>query len=103
MDALTYRVVQSEAFLKWLKSLRDRRTLARIAVRIDRIEEGNFGDLKSLGGAVHELRIGVGKGYRVYFTIHRPNLVLLLCGGDKSSQQRDIAREKWQAMPEEAA
>ena len=94
MDALTYRVVQSEAFLKWLKSLRDRRTLARIAVRIDRIEEGNFGDLKSLGGAVHELRIGVGKGYRVYFTIHRPNLVLLLCGGDKSSQQRDIERAR---------
>lgn len=91
---MTYRVVQSETFLKWLQSLRDKRALARIAVRIDRIEEGNFGDFKSLGGGVHELRVDVGKGYRVYFTIHRPNLVLLLCVGDKSSQQRDIKRAR---------
>ena len=85
-----YQVVKSSIFLRWLKGLRDRRAQARIAVRIDRIEEGNLGDHKPVGQGVSEMRVPVGKGYRVYYTIRGNRLVILLCGGDKSSQQQDI-------------
>ena len=61
-----------------------------IAARIRRIEDGNFGDHKSVGGGVSELRIDVGKDYRVYYTIRSKVVVILLCGGDKSSQQKDM-------------
>lgn len=70
--------------------MRDQRAKAAIVSRIERMEDGNFGDHKSVGGAVSELRINVGKGYRAYYTIRRNAVVILLCGGDKSSQQRDI-------------
>ncbi|MCY4585158.1 MAG: type II toxin-antitoxin system RelE/ParE family toxin [Bryobacterales bacterium] len=69
--------------------MRDQRARVTIAARIRRIEDGNFGDHKSVGGGVSELRIGVGKGYRVYSTIRSNVVVILLCGGDKSSQQKD--------------
>ena len=87
-----FLVVRSTAFLRWLKGLRDKRAQARIIVRIDRIEEGNFGDHRTVGKGVSEMRIPVGKGYRVYYTIRKMKVVILLCGGAKSSQTRDIRR-----------
>ncbi len=89
---MNYRVIQSGTFLRWLKGLRDKRAQARIAVRIDRVEEGNFGDHRSVGQGVSEMRVHVGKGYRIYYTIRDNTVVVLLCGGDKSSQQQDIKR-----------
>jgi putative addiction module killer protein len=85
---------QTAEFAKWLASLRDRKARARIAVRIDRMAIGNPGDVKSVGGGVSEMRITYGPGYRVYFTRRGDVLVLLLCGGDKSSQARDIVAAK---------
>ncbi len=85
-------VVYTEVFGRWLVRLRDPRAKAAIVSRIERIEDGNFGDSKAVGGGVSELRINTGKGYRVYFTIRRRTVVVLLCGGDKSSQQRDVQR-----------
>ena len=89
---MNYRVIQSGTFRRWLKGLRDRRAQARIAVRIDRAEEGNFGDHQSVGQGVSEMRVHVGKGYRVYYTTRGNTAMILLCGGDKSSQRRDIER-----------
>ena len=85
-------VVYTEVVEKWLQRLRDQRAKASILTRIERIEEGNFGDHSSVGGGISELRIHVGQGYRVYYVVRRREVVILLCGGDKSSQQRDIAR-----------
>ena len=87
-------VVYTETFGNWLRGLRDPRAKAAIVSRIERIEDGNFGDRKSVGGGVSELRVDVGKGYRVYYTIWRRAVVVLLCGGDKSSQQRDVRRAR---------
>ena len=89
---MKYEVVKSDAFLSWVKELRDRNARARIAIRIDRIEEGNFGDHRSVGGGVSEIRLDIGRGYRIYYTFRRRTVVILLCGGDKSSQRRDIRR-----------
>ena len=83
-------VLYTGTFETWLKKLRDQRAKAAIVSRIERIEYGNFGDYRSVGDGVSELRINVGKGYRAYYTIRRNTEVILLCGGDKSSQQRDI-------------
>ena len=93
----TYKVTKSNTFLRWLRGLRDRRARARIAIRIDRVELGNFGDHRSVGGGVSELRIHTGKGYRVYYTIRDGAVVILLCGGDKSSQAHDITRAQQMA------
>jgi putative addiction module killer protein len=84
-------------FSLWLNSLRDIRARAVIRVRLNRIRLGNFGDCKSVGEGVMELRIDHGPGYRVYFGQVDQRIVLLLCGGDKSSQGRDIekARAYW--------
>lgn len=76
----------------WLDELRDMRARIAILRRIDRVELGNFGDHKSVGGGVSELRIDVGPGYRVYYAQSGKTLVLLLLGGDKRSQQSDIER-----------
>jgi putative addiction module killer protein len=78
-------------FKEWLRSLRDRPTRARIQSRIDRLRLGSFGDCQGVGGGVLELRIHFGPGYRVYFGLYGAQVVLLLCGGDKSTQTRDIA------------
>ena len=94
---MLYDVVKGDRFLHWLTRLRDRRAQARILVRIDRMEEGNFGDHRSVGGGVSELRVNVGQGYRIYYTIRQQRLVILLCGGDKASQQRDIRRAQQMA------
>jgi putative addiction module killer protein len=79
-------------FSDWLSSLRDRAARARIRVRIDRLRIGNFGDCKPVGAGVSELRIDYGPGYRVYFGQAPGRVVLLLCGGDKRTQARDIER-----------
>ncbi len=77
---------------EWLSGLKDARARARIAVRIDRVEAGNFGDCKSLREGVWEMRIDYGPGYRVYYGMLGRHCVLLLCGGDKRKQTSDIAR-----------
>jgi putative addiction module killer protein len=87
-------VRQTDEFGEWIAELNDRRAAARIAARIDRVRQGNFGDSKSVGGGVSELRIDYGPGYRVYFTRKGQEVVVLLCGGDKSDQQSDINKAK---------
>ena len=91
-----------EPFTEWLKSLRDRRTRKRIQNRIARIGSGNLGDHKSVGDGIFELRFQFGPGYRIYFGEVDNIIILLLCGGDKSSQDRDIERAKvyWQEFKE---
>lgn len=74
----------------WINQLRDMRAKAKILVRLDRMTTDNFGDVKSVGGGVSELRIKEGKGYRVYFGRKGNSVVILLCGGEKSTQQYDI-------------
>lgn len=82
-------------FEKWMASLRDLRAKAKITMRIKRIENGdNLGDFKPLGDGLNELRIRTGPGYRVYFTHENGQLVVLIAGGDKSSQSRDIEKAK---------
>lgn len=82
------------AFLDWLVHLRDVKARAAIRARINRLELGNFGDCKSVGAGVYELRISCGPGYRVYFGRDGNTVVVLLCGGDKGSQTRDIQKAK---------
>jgi len=83
-------VLKSDTFDRWLRKLKDRRAVARVQVRIDRLAAGNPGDVKLVGGGVYELRIDHGPGYRVYYLQDGDKLILLLCGGDKSSQSNDI-------------
>lgn len=83
-------IVTSSTFDRWLHKLKDRRAAARILIRIDRLAAGNPGDVKPVGHGVSELRINYGPGYRVYFLREGDRLVLLLTGGDKSTQQTDI-------------
>jgi putative addiction module killer protein len=86
-----FEVRQTEAFAAWFSALRDRQAKARIAARIDRLALGNPGDVRPVGEGVSELRIDYGPGYRVYFVQRGTTLVVLLAGGDKRSQSRDIA------------
>ncbi len=91
---------QTETYARWFGKLRDRQAKAKINVRIRRLSLGNPGDAKSIGGGVSELRVQYGPGYRVYFCERGSELVILLAGGDKGSQRRDIrlARELAQAV-----
>lgn len=83
-------IVQTDLFRRWLDRLRDRRAQARIAARIIAMQEGHFGDWKAIDRTVSELRVHAGPGYRIYFTRRGDTLVILLAGGDKRSQRRDI-------------
>lgn len=83
-------IYTTESFDAWFASLRDRQAARRIQARIDRAEDGNFGDHKPVGEGVSEMRIHYGPGFRVYFTLRGVEVVILLAGGDKSSQTQDI-------------
>ena len=83
-------ILETERYSKWLAKLRDRRARARILGRVTRLSQGNPGDVKSVGGGISELRLDYGPGYRIYYVQHGENLILLLAGGDKSTQQQDI-------------
>jgi putative addiction module killer protein len=87
-------VRQTELFRNWYANFSDLRGRARIRARIGRLTYGHFGDTKPLGDGVSELRIDFGPGYRMYFTREGNTVVILLCGGDKDTQQRDIKRAK---------
>nr|WP_092036740.1 type II toxin-antitoxin system RelE/ParE family toxin [Methylobacterium pseudosasicola] len=89
-----FQVLRTGEFLAWLRALRDVQARARITKRIDRIAQGNLGDAKFIGDGVSELRFSLGPGYRVYYTLRDDVVVILLCGGDKGSQARDIERAK---------
>lgn len=86
--------LRTPQFDLWLRGLRDPIAKARIAARIRSAQAGNFGDCESVGEGISEMRIHVGPGYRVYYTRRGEVLYLLLCGGDKSSQKRDIQQAK---------
>ena len=83
-------ILITETFDDWFSSLKDRQARARIQARIDRAEQGNFGDCAPVGEGISEMRIHAGPGYRVYFAQRGMELVILLAGGDKSTQSRDI-------------
>ncbi|MGE3692511.1 MAG: type II toxin-antitoxin system RelE/ParE family toxin, partial [Novosphingobium sp.] len=87
-------VRQTAVFAAWLGALRDDLAVKRIKQRIARVQIGLFGDAKPIGGGVSELRVDHGPGYRVYFTRRGDVLVILLCGGNKKSQSRDVDRAK---------
>ncbi len=84
------RVRQTNVFRLWFEDLRDLRAKDRIAARIQRLGRGSFGDCKSLGGGLAELRVDYGPGYRLYYTAKGREVVILLAGGDKRTQSRDI-------------
>ena len=85
---------QTETFLKWRTRLKDERARAVIASRLDRLAFGNAGDMKPIGNGVSELRIDFGPGYRIYFARRGKTVIILLCGGDKSTQAKDIETAK---------
>jgi len=89
-----YVVHQTDTFGTWLAKLRDVQAKAAIVRRLERVAKGNLGDVKSVGDGVFEMRLTLGPGYRLYYTHRAQAIVLLLCGGDKSSQQQDVALAK---------
>lgn len=96
-----YFIQKTSEFDKWLRKLKDLKAKAKILFRIQRIETyGHFGDWKSVGDGIRELRVNFAKGYRVYFTEKDGKIIILLMGGDKSTQQNDIkkAKEIWSKL-----
>ena len=89
-----YTILRSDVFAEWLDGLADEKAKARISVRIISAEKGNFGDCAPVDDGISEMRVHFGPGYRLYFTRRGKVIYLLLCGGDKSSQKRDIKRAK---------
>lgn len=85
---------KTNLFMKWLTGLRDQKAIARIQIRIDRLALGNPGDVRPVGSGISEMRIDYGQGYRVYFSQRGSDLVILLCGGDKTTQTSDIEKAK---------
>jgi len=94
---------QTDTFSSWLRNLRDQRAKQKITGRLQRLKFGHFGDVEPVGHGVSELRIHEGKGYRVYFRQQGDEIIFLLCGGDKKSQQRDIAKAQriWEELGNE--
>jgi putative addiction module killer protein len=93
-NAVMFRTIETQTFSRWLDDLRDMQAKARIVSRIRNATLGHLGDVKPVGDGVSEMRIHIGAGYRVYFSQRGEQIILLLCGGDKSSQSRDIERAK---------
>ncbi len=91
---MNYEITSTYLFDKWLKGFKDRTTRNKVLARIDRVANGNFGDFKSLGNNLFELRFFFGGGLRIYYTIRNHQIVLLLNGGGKSSQNRDIEKAR---------
>lgn len=85
-----FKIRKTELYANWLDELRDIRARARVQVRVERLAAGNAGDARPVGEGVSELRIDYGHGYRVYYTIREHDIVILLVGGDKSTQSTDI-------------
>jgi putative addiction module killer protein len=90
--AVMIEVRQTREFSAWLHRLRDANAAARIVARLRRMEKGNPGDSKSVGGSILEMRVDYGPGYRIYYVHRGAQVVILLCGGDKRTQQQDIKR-----------
>jgi putative addiction module killer protein len=89
-----FEIIQSKEFAKWLNGIRDLRAKARIDARLAYIEKGNLGDIKPVGDGVSEMRIHYGADYRLYFIKKGTEIIVMLGGGDKSSQERDILKAK---------
>lgn len=89
-----YQLRQTDTFAKWIVGLRDVQAKARILARLESARLGNLGDCKAIGSGIREMRIHAGAGYRVYFVQREKVVLVLLCGGSKGSQSRDIARAK---------
>jgi putative addiction module killer protein len=85
---------RTNEFMEWLQALGDRQGRAKIIVRLDRLEQGNPGNSRSVGEGIFELKIDFGPGYRVYYVQRGEVLIVILCGGDKSTQSKDIQRAK---------
>lgn len=88
------QLLKTEVFDKWLRKLKDKRAKAIIQVHLNRLIEEQFGKVKAIGESVYEKKVDYGPGYRVYFINHKQNLIILLCGGDKSTQKSDINQAK---------
>ena len=91
---MEYEIITTSVFSKWIKGVKDHAARKAILARFDRIATGTFGEYKSVANGVSELKVRLGKGYRVYFTIKEQTVVVLLCGGEKSTQSKDIALAK---------
>ena len=89
-----FEMLQSRTFRLWLRGLRDREAIERISARLRRVLAGNFGDARPVGNGVSEMRINYGPGYRIYYILQGSTVVVLLCGGDKDSQDSDIELAK---------
>ncbi len=87
-----YEIKSTKSFSKWISKLKDMKGRIAIVRRIERMEHDNFGDVKSVGTHISELRITMGPGYRVYFTKREEKIIILLVGGDKSTQSKDIKK-----------
>jgi len=93
-----YQVYQTEFFENWFRNLKDQTAKSKIRIRIDRIETGNLGDHHTIGDGVSEIRITYGPGYRLYYVMRGKEIIILLCGGDKGTQNKDIKKAKKMAQ-----
>ena len=91
---MQYELETTEIFNKWLRRLRDRQAVLAITKRLGRVKLGNFGDVASVGNGVSEMRFFIGPGYRLYYVIRGRKIIVMLCGGDKSTQEKDINKAK---------
>ena len=90
--SMKYTVKKTDEFDKWQNNIKDRLAKQMVSVRILRAEQGNFGKHKAIRNGISEMKIDIGKVYRIYYTIRQQEIIFLLCGGDKSTQQQDIKR-----------
>lgn len=94
ISSMEFKVKKTKKFDTWLKQLKDRKAVLNILQRIDRASLGNFGDHEPVGSGVYEMRVHIGPGYRVYYTIRNNKIIFLLQGGNKSTQKKDINKAK---------